>query len=440
VILLAVLLSMAADDLDWKAGLAEINITPEEPVALAGYASRTQPFERVEADIYVKALALEDAEGHRAVLVTSDLVGFQAAVAEPIRERIAERTGLRDGQLLLTASHTHTGPALSLEGPPKTVEYTKRLQDQVVAVVERALGRLEPARLSWSTGLAPFVMNRREFTPDGVILGVNPRGPVDRSVPVLRVTSPEGNTKAVLFGAACHNTTLDSKFTVLSGDYAGFAQAYVREKMPGVQAMFLMGCGGDANPHPRKAISIARDHGTTLGAEVLRVIHEKLQPVRGPLRVAFERVPLPFDDVPPPEELEKLAGQAPGYRKGVMERQLAACRRGEKPPAQYVAPFVVWQFGEDLTLVGLPGEVVVDYVQVVERAVGPLKLWVAAYCNDVFGYLPSARVLREGGYETRGVIYGDPGFFAPEAQEVVARAVRALAERAGRKLPEKATR
>jgi hypothetical protein len=112
---------------------------------------------------------------------------------------------------------------------------------------------------------------------------------------------------------------------------------------------------------------------------------------------------------------------------------LAQLKRGEALPTNYRALVTVWQFGTDLTLVGLPGEVVVDYVRLLEDAVGPLKLWLSAYCNDTFGYLPSARVLREGGYETRGIYHGGIGYFAPEAQDVIVEKVRELASRAGRR-------
>ena len=92
----------------------------------------------------------------------------------------------------------------------------------------------------------------------------------------------------------------------------------------------------------------------------------------------------------------------------------------------------VWQFGSDLTLVALSGEVVVDYVHLIERAIGPLQLWLSGYNNDVFGYLPSARVLAEGGYETRGVVHGGPGFFSPAAETVLVDKIKELAAKAGR--------
>src|SRR5205823_10023283 len=105
-------------------------------------------------------------------------------------------------------------------------------------------------------------------------------------------------------------------------------------------------------------------------------------------------------------------------------------------PTHYAAPLTVWQFGKDLTLVGLSGEVVVDYVTLLEKSLGPNQLWIAGYCNDVFGYLPSARVLGEGGYETRGLYAGGVGMFDARAQDVVVGKIHELAKKAGRKVPE----
>jgi len=250
-----------AAEAEWKAGLATVKITPEKPLPMSGYASRVKPYEKVEQDIYAKALALEDNRGQRAVLVTTDLLGLPRAVAEPICERIREKAKLDRSQILLSSSHTHSAPTIRLEeradpgmapeDARNIVTYTRGLQDKIVEVAAQALARLEPSKLSWGSGIAHFAMNRREFTPRGVILGFNPRGLADRSVPVLRIDSPEGKLRAALFEYACHNTTLTQTNFHLCGDYAGFAQAHLQAQHPGVQAMFMIGCGGDANPHPR---------------------------------------------------------------------------------------------------------------------------------------------------------------------------------------------
>jgi hypothetical protein len=431
---------------EWKVGLAEVKITPERPMLLSGYGGRNKPFEKVAADLYVKALVLQDRAGSRGVLVTSDLLGFPAAVAEPICERIQKKTGLKRAQILLNSSHTHAGPRLGLKVVAKgssgageaqrTVEYTRQLMDKVVDVVVKAAKDLKPARLSWGAGVVHFVMNRREFTPRGVILGVNARGLADRSVPVLRVDDPEGKPRAVLFGAAVHGTTLGGDNYQVCGDYAGFAQTHVRKKHPKVQAMFILGCAGDANPYPRGTMELTRKHGRTLGEEVCRVMDTKLRPVSGPLKIAFDRVALPLQKAPSAAQLKKLAADRRSPKSWGAAEMLALLEKGEKLPAEYRCPVTVWQFGNDLTLVGLSGEVVVDYVSRLEKALGPNRLWIAAYCNDVFGYLPSAKVLKEGGYETRGLYSGGAGFFDARAEDVLVRKVRELARKAGRKLPE----
>lgn len=431
-----------AGETPWKVGLAQAKITPEWPTTLSGYGGRTKPFAKVAADLFVKVLVLEDGAGYRGVIVTSDLLGFPASVAEPICARIQKKTGIKRERILLNSSHTHAGPTVGLRAPlnepggeaQRTVEYTRQLQDKVVEAVVQAAGQLEPAKLSLGAGVISFAMNRREFTPDRVILGVNPRGLADRSVPVLRIDNPDGTMRAVLFGAATHGTTLGPDNYQLCGDYAGFAQVFVQTKHPRVQAMFLLGCAGDSNPYPRGTMALAEQHGKTLGEEVCRVLTGKLRPINGPLQIAFERVAIPLASVPR-EHLQKLAADKRHPQAFAAGQMLSVLDKGETLPTSYPCPLTVWQFGRDLTLVGLSGEVVVDYVTLLEKALGPNRLWVAGYCNDVFGYLPSARVLAEGGYETRGLYAGGVGIFDRRAEDVIVEKVREFAKKVGRKLP-----
>ena len=435
---------------EWKAGFAAATITPADPVLLSGYASRTAPSDAVLDDLHAKAMALEDDDGQRAVVITADLIGFRAEFGEGICERITAAIRIPRERILLNASHIHSGPSVMLdkvahdtvteEQAAKLIAYTRKFQDQCVALASEALAQLKPARLSWGSGVVNFPMNRREFTARGVILGVNPRGPVDRGVPVLRVETPDGKLVAVLFGAACHNTTFGSKDNQVSGDYAGFAQAHVEKEFPGVQAMFVIGLAGDANPYPnshndpakRPAVEIAKQHGAELGREVVRVLGTKLKPVNGPLRTAYAMAELPLQAPPSGEELAKTVAKSGSWQKWAAVQMLTAQNNGEKLPTHFSAPVEVWQFGQDLTWVGLSGEVVVDYAALIERAIGPLNLWLSGYCNDVFGYIPSARVLGEGGYETRGLYSRGFGFFAPEAEKVLVEKVAELAAKVGR--------
>jgi hypothetical protein len=380
------------------------------------------------------------------VLITSDLIGFPAEIATPLRERIAKEAKTAASAVIINSSHTHTGPTLSLDPTPRegraladterTASYTKDLGDKLVELASRAVGSLQTAKLSWGTGVVHFVMNRRETTTDrGVILGVNPRGFADRSVPVLRIDNADGKLIGIVCGAASHNTTLGTQDYEISGDYAGQAQRLLEEQNPGVTALFVLGCAGDANPYPRGSYEIAFQHGGELAKEVTRVLATKLMPVRGPLKTAAADVALPLAPPLSREELEKLAAGKGGSMPWVAQQTLAVLNRGEKLPTQYSCPISVWQFGDDLTLVALSGEVVSDYVRMLEDALGPTRLWIAAYSNDVYGYLPSARVLREGGYETRGLIYGGIGLFAPDAEVALVGKVKELAKGVGRKMP-----
>jgi hypothetical protein len=414
----------------WKAGLAQVVITPQKPLWMAGYASRTKPSEGVIQELYAKALALEDHSGKRAVLVTSDLLGFPAAVSHNIAERVERQHHLERARLLLSSSHTHGGPVigktLGLMYPMNSQQwadveaYTSDLEDKIVKLVGAALKSLQPARLGFGHGEAGFAMNRRARTNEEIAIGVNKEGPVDHDVPVLRVDDKHGKLRAVVFGYACHNTTARD-FMEFHGDYAGFAEAWLENHHPGARALFIAGCGGDANPYPRGTIELARQHGEELAGAVEKVLVRELQSVRGPLKTAYEEFPVAFATPPGREELQAQLENKDVYHRNWAAAMLTVLNRDGHLPAEYPYPLEIWQFGQDLTLIALASEVVVDYDLRLKKELGAEKLWVAAYCNDVFAYIPSLRVLEEGGYEGGGamVYYGQPGPFAPAIEETI---------------------
>lgn len=424
-----------ADGTDiWKVGFAQAKITPESPVAMAGYAARSKPSEGAFGDLYVKAMSLEDTEGNRSLLITADFIGFRKVIAAEIVGAIGKASGLQRADILLNSSHTHTGPSQATEinvallkegqaGP--LIEYTNSLKTKVIETGLQALESTELGRLSHATGTIGFVMNRRVITSEGVEMAANPRGPVDRSVPLLKIEGIDGKLRGLLFGAACHNTTLTGRHSQFCGDFAGFAQASLEDWHPGVQAMFMQGCGGDANPYPRGTLMHSMRHGDELAGEILRLLEEEesFRGVSGPLGTAYKLVALPLAQPPSSEDIEAMSNS-----RSTWERNVAKSLLDGKWETHYDAPFSVWQFGSDLTLVGLSGEAVYDYVLVSERAVGPQNLWISAYNHDTFGYLPSARILEEGGYETRGLYSGQR--FAPEVELVVGKALEDLANEA----------
>ena len=143
-------------------------------------------------------------------------------------------------------------------------------------------------------------------------------------------------------------------------------------------------------------------YGRILATSVDLVLHSKMKPVAGPLRAAFERVDIPFEKAPATSELRSRLKHTDSNIRTQAERMLRVLERDGKLPGHYGYPIQVWQFGPNLKFIALGGEAVVDYSLRLKGEHGWEDTWVAAYCNDVFGYVPSARVLKEGGYEAQG--------------------------------------
>jgi len=442
ILLMLVLSAFSLAAADYKAGIGRIIITPKKPIYMSGYAGRDHPSEGALHDLWAKALALEDRHGTRVVIVSTDLIGLPRSISDIVAARVQKEYGIDRAHLVLNSSHTHAGPLIryNLEilfelGPEESqivTDYAARLADNLVAVVGAALKDLAPADLLFGNGRATFAINRRQNSPKGVIIGENPGGPTDPDVPVLKITAPDGKLRAVLFGYACHNTTLTGQFYKLSGDYAGFAQIAIEKANPGATAMFFMLCGADQNPNPRSKLELAEQHGEALAAEVNLVLGEKLAHVRGPVRAAFQVVELGF--APQSREgFQARLTESNVYRVRHAKAMLRLYDDGN-PIRRYPYPVQAIQFGKDLALVALGGEVVVDYDLRIKREFGAKRIIVAGYSNDVMSYIPSLRVLKEGGYEADDsmIYYGLPGPYDEEVEDRVMTTVRQVMKRVGR--------
>ncbi len=434
-----------AEEVTLKAGFATTVITPAKPIWMAGYAARTKPADGKLHDLYAKAMAIEDRNGNRVVLVTSDLLGFPQDLAAAIAGRAGQEFGLRRDQLILNSSHTHSGPVvrrsligaydLPAEQAALIDAYSAELEGKVVALIGRSLKDLAPAKVSYGVGLAGFAMNRRQPTPKGIVGGVNPDGVVDRDVPVLRIETPEGRMRGIVFGYACHNTTLTAQFTQYSGDYAGFASLAVEKEHPGTTALFVMGCGADVNPAPRSRLDLAEDHGQELAQAVESVLQGKRTVVSGAVRTAFDLAGLPFATPPDRAAFEARLKDENVFVRRHAQRMLNRLEKNGKLESEYPCPVQVLRIGDDFTLVAIGGEVVTDYSLRLKKEIAG-RVWVAGYSNDVFAYVPSARMYEEGGYEVNEsmIYYDHPVAFAPETEGVIIRRVYNLLKQTGGKL------
>ncbi len=434
----------ADDGATWKAGVARAVVTPSESMWMAGYASRDRPSEGAVHDLYIKALALEDETDNRLVIITSDLISVPRPIRDQLEQSCLENYGLPAESLLINCSHTHCGPEIrttrwSLDGLPAerletATRYVDQLQKALLKLVGDALADLSPAGVSYCRARCGFAMNRRTPSLTGFRNFPNPNGPVDHDVPVLQVATPEGKLRALLFGYACHNTTLS--FYQFCGDYAGFAQEYIEEAHPDVTALFMQGCGGDQNPYPRRTLELARQHGRTLANAVETALLTEAQDVEGTLRMAYGMAELDYQTPPSRTQLIEKSNSKDKYDRIHAERLLKQLEEEGQLLTRYACPIQVIMFGSTVTLVALPGETVVDYSLRLKSELSSFEgdgpdIWVAGYSNDVFAYIPSRRVLLEGGYEAERAMRNmttvlQPGPFAPSVEERIISRVHEL--------------
>ena len=440
--------AQAKEQSNFKAGVASIVITPDESMWMAGYAARNKPSEGKVHDLHAKALALEDEHGTRLVIVSVELIGIPRPMRDWLAEHAKKAYKLEPEFLLLNASHTHCGPViretkysiygntlygLSPEQIQQSNKYVDDLQKKLLNLIGQAIENLAPAKLNYTHARAGFAMNRRLITNTGVRNSPNPEGPVDHDVPVLRIDNLDGKLQTVLFGYACHCTTLS--FYQYCGDYAGFAQQYIEQAHPGTTAMFIAGCGADQNPYPRRGpqpLDYCKQHGRALANGVETALQYKGRPISGSIGAAIDTVMLDFAEPPSREQLVQKAKSKDKYDRRHAEVLLEELEKNGKIRTTYPYLVQVVRFGNDLTMVALAGEVVVDYSLRLKSELPGRAVWVAAYSNDVFGYIPSVRVLQEGGYEAGGAMrYTDlPGPFAPTVEQRVVATVHELVNKA----------
>lgn len=398
----------------YQVGAAKVDITPRMPVLLSGYAARGMvEIGRVEQQLWARAIAIGSDEEGPAVLISVDNCGVPLAVRQKVAEAL-KVNGVSNDRLIVSSTHTHSAPMLtgvlanlfSADIPVPMQErvdgYTAKLSRKMIEAARLALQNRQTARLSYGVGKVGFANNRR-----------TPGGPTDHDVPVLRAVDDEGNVRAIVLGYACHCTAL-AAVPFISGDWAGYSSEYLEAEFDDAVALTIIGCGADQNPQPRHELQHAQQHGRMMAEEVTRLLRSQLKPLSGKLESTYREITIDFDRIPERDEWEDRA-KLKGITGHHARKILATWERVGQPPAQIPYPVQTLRLGDELAMVFLADEVVVDYSLRLKRELDSERLWVSAYCNDATCYIPSERVLQEGGYEGGGAMvwYGWPGPFAP---------------------------
>ena len=426
-------LAIAAMDSTLEIGLAVRDVTPELPIRLAGYAGRKRPADKLDHPLLAQALALKNPTGERFVFVALDTCIVGRAFIQPVLEQCAEKFQLGPGTVAVVCSHTHSAPVLeasltdmvqpTAEEREHIARYSRLLQSRLVEVVGAALADCQLTLLERGLSRATFAVNRRLYDGDHVRLTDNPDGPVDWDVPVLRVKATNGAVRAVVFGYACHGTCIrgGDDWYVVCGEYMGYARQQLEALQPGAMAMFLTGMGADSDPTPRGGLLETKRHGLELAGAVMGALNRPMQPVRGGFKLAYDEVELPLKTPPTQEQLEKDASGQDVYVKLRAENYLKLLKAGQPLPESVKLPLAALRLGDDLTFVLMGGEVVVDYSRRIKRVYAADHPWTIGYAYHVPCYIPTTRLIKEGGYEVDSsmIYYGFYGPFRVGIEDIV---------------------
>ena len=428
-------------------GFSRVDITPQEPIRLAGYGDRTEETSKIGHPLMARALAIGGDPGAGgasgpAVLITVDLVGVTSDVSDNVAKELWERHGIERGRVAVCATHTHTGPMLDslltgmfgeelpADQAARIHRYTEALKAKLKEVAEAALADRRPARLAWGQGTLSFATARR-LVKDGKWygFGCDLMGPADRTMPLLRVTDASGRIRGVLLSYACHNTTLRTEHNFFDPDWAGDACRRIESEYADSTAMVALGCAGDTDPEPFGSLELVAKHGLAVATEVDRLLALPLLPL-GPVTGArIERTSIPLDHAVTREELEKrLMNKDDTVGRLNASRWLARLNAGQSVDTEVPFTIQYWTFGNSLAMVFFSGEMVSDYSLRLRRELDGRRLWVNAYSNDVPCYVASSRMFPEGGYEVGYSMnfYGWPTQLAPNVEDVIISDVRKL--------------
>jgi putative membrane-bound dehydrogenase-like protein len=426
----------------WRIGMAKVDITPTEPVRLSGYATRDQAHAGVADPLHVRVCAVTRGadESSTVLLVSVDSIAVVAGLTQRVSAAVMEQYGVPRSQLVICSTHSHAAPQMAggltnlLRSPPAAEQsaalqrYAAVVEQAILGGVGQALAARRAGQLEISEGHAGFAVNRRVLK-EGLWsgFGIQPDGPVDRRVRVLTARASDGSLIGAAFLYACHCTTLGPDFNRISGDWAGLSAGALERQHPGAVFLPVIGCGADANPEPRRNYEDALAHAASMVAAVQSALAGGATPLTQFPVGHFGYAGL-APELPARDDLRAAAEDKDATRRRWAENMLAVWDRMGRLPETYPAPIHTWQFGDQLTWVFLGGEVVVDYALRLERELASQQVWVAAYTDDVFGYVASERMRTEGGYEVDHsmLYYNQPGRWQSGTEDLIVRRVQEI--------------
>ncbi|QDU09079.1 neutral/alkaline non-lysosomal ceramidase N-terminal domain-containing protein [Gimesia aquarii] len=439
--------TLTAAETTFSFGFAKTEITPDVPLRLSGYGNRAVVYEGIDEPLYIRAVAIKTSDRKICSLVSIDSIGFAGSFVDRVAGKVKKEYGMNRDQLVVCSTHSHTAPhpveglsnifstPMTRDQKEASQKYWDMIETQIVESVGRAIQDLRPGKMSVISGKVSFAQNRRVLKNGKWSgFGFNPEGPVDHSLPLIKITDESGKLRGLVFNYACHCTTFGSDYNRLNGDWAGYAAKYIEEQHGDITAICTIGCGADQNPirgNKNVAKDLAIGHGRAIALEVSRLLKQPMQEISSPVKTSYGVANLPFDR-PTEAQLKNAFENKREQVKKHAENMLAIYKQKGHLPETYPAPVQVWKFGNQLTMIFLGGEVVVDYALRLKKEIKSDLIWVTAYANDIFGYVASERMRAEGGYEYdfSMIYYNQPGPWSKGTEEILMHRIHELVKEA----------
>lgn len=427
-------------------GAASIDITPQFPVRLSGFAVRVKKeSEGTSLPLHAKALAFGNNYSNSAVIITADLIGISPRITDSVKKRLSKK--IHPDRVTISVSHTHSGPEIGTllnilpyksatepfdesllpTGHISRINlYVEDLVNRMEKVALEALALRKPSLVSWGIGSMDFGYNRRRLANTN-----------DNDMPLMKITDLKGNLKAVFLSYACHAVTMGAGFNQYHSDWVGDAQLAIEKRHPGAIALVAVGCAGDINPSKGQladgatVMAISKEYGEKIADQTDSLLSSKLKPLSGLPLIRYKKINLPLEKLPSVSEWSEIAAKDITVKGYYARLALERIARGEEILDHVPYPIQVWKFGSGLNMVFLAGEVVTDYSLRLKKELGRDKLWVLAYSNDVPCYIPSERFLKMGGYEADASMYyyNKPARFAAGVEDRIVGTVHELVKK-----------
>lgn len=412
-----------------RIGSALADITPDWSLSLAGFAARTEPSRGVSHPIKVRVSVLESVDDHgaasRAVVAVADVLWWGPQQVKPLRQELAAITGAPESHILLSATHTHSGPQTSYRAATGVgiadPAFVTLLEQRTLEAASEAVARLEPVTVSRFTGTHDLGFNRRN--------DINPDGAEDPALTVLRFDRADGSPATLWVHYACHPVITEEPF--VSSEFCGVAMDRLETDL-GATALYLQGCCGTINP--RIGESKVTTRGTNADVErignafagavtsLMKSAATPLQPIAITGRI--ESIDLPFAPLPTEPEIRAQTGRDDVH--GELARALLAHPEWLTPSIPLDMQRI--DLADGLSLLAMNGEIVAEFGLAI-RETSQDTVLPMGYANGMTGYVPTAAIIAEGGYEAGGAgpYFFLPTSFDPSVETVVRAAIDRIA-------------